>query len=113
MSDEDLDTEDALSEDEEIDEVLEMVRPDDTPNHLHYLCRVGAHTELFDRSDLIDGGHHQELVMAFERAHPPPWDTVCSYCDGEGCEECICDLCERRCRHIGGVNYGCMRHPVV
>ena len=95
----------------QIDEVLEMVLED---NQLHYLCRTtDGNEEVFDRSDLMDDGAQQKLVLQFERRHPPPWDEVCSFCEGEGCEECICDVCERACRHIGGVNYGCCKHPVV
>lgn len=69
--------------------------------------------ESIDRSDLMDGGTHQRLVMAYERVHPPPWDTECTHCQAEGCEECICDECERPCRHIKGINYGCVIHPVI
>lgn len=96
-----------------IEEVLEMVLPDDAPNKLHYLCRNDDGEEIYDRSDLMDGGRMQRLVLQFERQNPPPWDPVCTHCDGEGCEECICDVCDRPCRHIGGVNYGCVKHPVV
>ena len=53
------------------------------------------------------------MVLQFERRHPPPWDKMCFYCEGEGCEECICDMCNRKCRHLEGVNYGCVQHPVV
>lgn len=98
-----------------IDEVLEMVIDvDDSSSRLAYLCRTsdGAE-EIFDRSDLIDGALHQKMVLQFERRNPPPWDEECSFCDGEGCEECICEDCERPCRHINGINYGCVRHPVV
>jgi len=92
-----------------IDEVLEMVLEE----RLSYRCRTTDDTEeIIDRSDLMDGGAQQRLVLQFERRHPPPWDAVCTYCDNEGCEECICD-CERSCRHINGVNYGCCKHPVV
>tara|TARA_Y100001963_G_scaffold120836_1_gene168976 strand:- start:400 stop:729 length:330 start_codon:yes stop_codon:yes gene_type:complete len=90
-------------------EVLQMVLED----RLCYLCKTTDGTEeIFDRSDLMDGGDQQRLVFQFERRNPPPWDEVCRYCEGEGCEECICD-CERACRHINGVNYGCPKHPVV
>ena len=94
-----------------VTEVIEMVLEDDK---LQYLCRT-AHDEeeIIDRSDLMDDGPHQRLVMLYERRHPPPWDDVCSFCDGEGCPECICEECERICRHINGVNYGCVKHPVI
>ena len=94
-----------------ITEVKEMVITD---SKLHYLCRTSDNTEeIYDRSDLMDGGEQQSLVLQFERRHPPPWDKVCFYCEGEGCEECICDMCNRKCRHLEGVNYGCVQHPVV
>ena len=109
------DSEDESSADSvSIIEVLELVQPEADPNYLHYLCKTSDNTEeIYDRSDLMDGSEQQKLVLAFERRHPPPWDEVCSFCDGEGCEECICETCERPCRHIGGVNYGCCKHPVV
>ena len=95
-----------------IEEVVEMVLEDGS--RLCYLCNTtdGAQ-EIFDRSDLMDDGPQQRLVLNFERKHPPPWDEVCGFCGGEGCEECVCETCERPCRHIKGVNYGCCKHPVV
>ena len=98
-----------------IDEVLEMVLDAGDRNaRLCYLCRtVDDVEEVFDRSDLMDDGPQQRLVLQFERRKPPPWDIVCVYCGGEGCEECVCDDCERPCRHINGINYGCCKHPVV
>ena len=95
-----------------VDEVLEMVLEDD--DRLCYLCRTAdAREEIFDRSDLMDGAKTQQLVLQFERRNPPPWDEVCSFCDGEGCEECECEECDRPCRHINGINYGCCKHPVI
>ena len=87
---------------------------ENTEGYLSYLCLSsdGRH-EIFDRSDLIDGARIQQLVLAFERKHPPPWDPICTYCQGESCEECVCDECGRPNRHINGINYGCVRHPVV
>ena len=96
-----------------IDEVINMVLDDDD-KRLCYLCRNGdGAEEVYDRSDLMDDGVTQRMVLKFEREYPPPWDPVCTFCNGDGCEECICDECERPCRHIHGVNYGCIRHPVV
>lgn len=107
LSDDDVCSVDSVT----IDEVLEMVLEED---HLSYLCHTTDDTtEIIDRSDLMDGGAQQRLVMAFERANPPPWDETCTHCDGDGCDECICDECERPCRHINGVNYGCVKHPVI
>ncbi len=117
MSDEETElmlTEESDAESEDsvtVDEILEM-HADGA--RLCYLCHTTDGTEeMIDRSDLMDGGVQQKLVFAFERREPPPWDEVCSFCGGEGCEECICDECERTMRHIRGVNYGCIKHPVV
>ena len=94
-----------------IDEVREMVLEDNT---LCYLCHTtDGDVEVFDRSDLMDGGPQQRLVLQFERHHPPPWDEQCMICGGEGCEECECEECDLPCRHINGVNYGCRKHPVI
>ena len=93
------------------EEVLEMVIEDE---RLCYLCRTTEGEQLvIDRSDLIDGAAQQRLVLHYERTHPPPWDERCFWCLGDGCEECECDQCERKCRHLNGINYGCTRHPVV
>ena len=110
--------EESLSEDDSasvdsvtIDEVLSMTLEED---RLIYFCHTEEDTEdYFDRSDLMDGAKQQKLVLAFERQNPPPWDIICSFCGGDDCEECVCDECERPCRHINGLNYGCVRHPVV
>ena len=109
--DEDLDSDCYSEESVEIEDVLSWAVDDSV---LSYTCRTTDGTiETFDRSDLMDCGKQQALVMAFERKCPPPWDEVCTWCDGDGCEECICDECERPMRHINGVNYGCVKHPVV
>ena len=112
MSDEDTASDGVESTDSvDIQSVIEMVLEDDV---LCYLCRTSENTEeVYDRSDLMDGGRHQSMVMAYERRCPPPWDPVCTHCGGEGCGECICEECERVCRHINGVNYGCVKHPVI
>ena len=111
MSDEELDDEDTMSEDSIcIEEVLDWVIEDD---RLCYVCRTGEVQEVIDRSDLMDGAEQQRLVLQFERRKPPPWDEQCPFCDGDGCEECVCDECERPCRQIKGVNYGCCKHPVI
>lgn len=95
-----------------VEEVLEMVFEED--KRLCYRVRTATDEELvMDRSDLMDGAKSQKLTLAFERRCPPPWDVICQHCEGEGCEECICDECDRPCRHIDGVNYGCPYHPVV
>ncbi len=108
----DLEEMDMLSNDSvDVADVLDMI---DEDGHLSYVCRTSDNTEeVFDRSDLMDGGPIQRLVLAYERRFPPQWDPVCTYCDGEGCGECICEECERECRHVNGINYGCVLHPVV
>ena len=116
MSDEELESDDNDSVDSFcVVEVLQMVLDDeDMHARLCYLCRTEQGVEeIFDRSDLMDDGEQQKLVLAFERRNPPPWDVVCIYCGGDGCEECVCDTCERPCQHINGINYGCCKHPVV
>ena len=95
----------------DVEEVIDTVLDD---GRLLYLCRTSEGTqEIYDRSDLMDGARIQSIVMAYERRHPPPWDPVCLHCDGEGCGECVCEECERVCRHIHGINYGCVKHPVI
>jgi hypothetical protein len=114
-------SEDSIS----IEDVLEMAGDPREDGMLFYLCRTSDNTEeIFDRSDLMDGGKHQKLVLRFERKQPPPWDVMCTICgrcpgqtaeDCEVCEECECQEygCELMCRHISGVNYGCIKHPVI
>ena len=119
-SDVDSEDDDACSTDSfTITKVLGMIPPDaDEDGRLCYLCKnADKCEEVYDRSDLMDGGDNQKLVLAYERKYMPfpgpPWDEECTYCNGEGCEECICELCDRPMRHINGVNYGCIKHPVV
>lgn len=109
----DLDSDDARSEDSiHITEVLSWDVDED--ERLCYLCRNGdGGEEYYDRSDLMDEGAHQRLVLRFERQRPPPWDPICPFCDGEGCEECQCPDCDGECRFFHGTNYGCPYHPVV
>ena len=77
-------------------------------------------TELYmlSRSDLMDGGRNQQLILSYERRLPPDWDPVCPVCgsdlsNDDGCEECWCPECDDKCRFKFGNNYGCIRHPVV
>ena len=113
MSDSELSSDEEMSVDSVT--VTQIVAMDlDEEERLCYLCRTTDDTEEWiDRSDLMDGAAQQRLVLAFERVCPPPWDEQCTYCDGEGCEECICEECERPMRHIRGRNYGCVHHPVI
>ena len=111
MSESTLTTDDEMSDESyEVLEILEMVLEDE---YLFYRCRTDGGEEVVDRSDLIDGSARQRMLRQFERANPPPWDDECTHCEGVGCEECICDECGRKCRHIKGLNYGCELHPVV
>lgn len=113
-SSDEVQSDDASSVDS-IANVVEVLSMDlDEEKRLGYLCRLASgEEEVFDRSDLMDGGQMQNKVLRFERMNPPPWDIICEHCGGEGCEECLCDECDRPCRHIAGVNYGCIKHPVV
>ena len=114
MSD-DCDSESVRSVDSiDVNVIESRVEADLQTGALVYVCRQvdGSHVEV-DRSDLMDGAKHQRLVLDFEKRHPPPWDEVCTHCEGAGCDECVCDECGRPCRHIMGVNYGCVRHPVI
>jgi hypothetical protein len=109
--------EDSLSGDEScsvdsvtIEEIVEMVIDD----RLCYLCKTSDGTdEIFDRSDLMDDGVQQRMVLQFERKNPPPWDKECPACGLEGCEECECADCDRTCRFLFALNYGCPCHPVI
>jgi len=108
--DEDLEDDDAMSVDSvTIERVVEAV----LDPGLCYRCVTCNGIEIFDRSDLMDDGDQQRLVLAFEKRNPPPWDEECPVCGSEGCEECECADCERKCRFIAGINYGCEKHPVV
>ena len=81
---EDLDSEDARSDASvEITAVIEAV----IDEGLCYRCMTSEGEEIFDRSDLMDGGKQQKLVLAFEKRNPPKWDDVCPVCGGEGCED--------------------------
>jgi len=107
LSDEDARSDDSFT----VTAVNQWVIEDD---RLCYVCVLDdGSEETLDRSDLMDGGMQQKLVLQHEKRHPPPWDLLCSFCDGDGCEECECPDCERPCRFLRGVNYGCARHPVI
>ena len=110
--DEELESDDSCSVDSiNITTVKERVIDDE---RICYLCgNERGGDEVYDRSDLMDGGRQQRLVLTFERKRPPTWDLMCPFCDDEGCEECECPDCERTCRFFKGVNYGCEVHPVV
>ena len=88
--------------------------------HLQYLvCLSSGDKDWYDRSDLYDYGHNAKLMKEYDEQHPIRWDTECAFCGVDfsvrsgGCEECCCDECGAPCRHIDGVNFGCVRHPVI
>ena len=70
---EDLGEEDNASTDSiNIEQILELVLPDDDPNQIHYLCRNADNTEeIYHRSDLMNDGAEQMMVLQFELRHPP------------------------------------------
>lgn len=110
--------EESLSEDEAMSTdsytIVEIKRWGLEDGRLCYVCVLDdGSEETIDRSDLMDGGSQQKMVLQIERRDPPPWDPDCPSCDGEGCEECECPDCERPCRFLQGINYGCPRHPVI
>ena len=111
---EDLESDDAQSVDSvDIARVLDW-KIDEDDDRLILLCEdTNGNEEWHDRSDLMDEGRQQRLVLGYERKHAIPWDPFCPCCGGEGCEECECSDCERPCRFLRGVNYGCVCHPVV
>ncbi len=110
---ESVDEESESSEEElEVIEVLSWVL-DENCRLAYWVECVGGKKELVDRSDLMDGCKAQRLVLKFERRNKLPWDQECPHCGTEGCDECECPDCDRMCRFMEGVNYGCEKHPVV
>ena len=113
MSDDESIESDGAESVESID-LVEILSIDTEDGYIGYLCRNADLTcDVYDRSDLMDDGRHQRMVLAFERQHPIPWDPICPVCEGEGCEECECPECDATCRFFQGINYGCPLHPVV
>jgi hypothetical protein len=110
MSDEELEDECRSEDSVVVDRVTGWAVED---GRLCYYCEGDGCEELYDRSDLMDGGRIQKMVLAFERKNPPPWDPLCPHCEGDGCEECECEECDLPCRFLQGVNYGCPMHPVI
>ena len=114
-----------MQRDEDLDASDDEVRSVDSVNitavrdcvieddQICYVCATEKGEEVYDRSELMDGGRQQKLVLAFERKRPPMWDLFCPFCKDDGCEECECPDCERTCRFFRGINYGCEAHPVV
>ena len=87
---------------------------------LEYFVRYDNGTEEWvDRSDLWDFQTNTLKIVTYDKANPIDWDEECQYCltpftqRGGGCEECRCPECHRACCHLEGVNYGCVKHPVI
>ena len=87
---------------------------------LCYLVEYAAgEQEWVDRSDAWDFESNTRKIVQYDLKNPVAWDTVCNFCNtefisrDEGCEECRCAECDRTCRHLLGVNYGCVKHPVI
>ena len=88
--------------------------------HLEYYVEYAdtPQYEWVDRSDLWDYSVVSRMINEYDATEPITWDNECKFCGSvftskSGCEECECDECGRRCRHISGVNYGCPKHPVI
>lgn len=75
--------------------------------------------EWVDRSDLWDWQTNTMKIVSYDKKYPVPWDTECQFCStpfnqrSGGCEECRCPECDRVCCHLEGINYGCVKHPVI
>ena len=113
MDDEESCSEESVSEEEP--EAIDILERDVEDGHIFYRCLTSSvdSDDWFDRSDLMDAGAQQAMVLKYEKRHPPDWGP-CPVCCGDiGCDECMCDQCERECRFIDGVNYGCEKHPVI
>lgn len=87
---------------------------------LEYFVRYDdGFEEWVDRSDVWDYSSNTMKIVTYDKANPIDWDEECQYCltpftqRGGGCEECRCPECDRVCCHLEGVNYGCVKHPVI
>lgn len=93
--------------------------------HLKYKVEYADSLQSWiDRSDAWDFATNTAKIVAYDRAHPISWDEECLFCATPfsgpmstnpqfGCDECVCPECNRRCCHLLGINYGCIRHPVI
>ena len=117
MGDDTVDLDDAMSDvSEDPIQVARIVRwlIDDDGYLAYEVITRDSTCESIDRSDLMDSGRHQRMVLDFEKRFPPPWDESCPLdSDGEECDDSVCDECERRNRFLNGVNYGCSKHPTL
>ena len=109
------------TDDESVDEEVVWIHDRrEIDGQLEYMVQYKGVVQLewVDRSDLWDYDAVSRMINEYDCSHPIRWDTVCQHCGAEfnsedGCEECQCDECERPCRHLCGVNYGCRKHPVI
>ena len=108
------------TEDESFDEIPVAIndRRNEAGNLEYEIRYDNGECEWLDRSDLWDFGPMSKMVIEYDAQDPIEWDTVCAHCGSEfnskmGCEECMCAECDRSCRHLQGVNYGCVKHPVL
>lgn len=118
---EELDDDEVSEPDDDV--IVSVLDRDGDDSGLIYQVLLRGQTEKhwMSRSDLWDDGPNSQKMEAYDFKHPVDWDEQCYHCEsnfegpdqGEGCEECVCDICEERCRHYNGINYGCTRHPVV
>ena len=118
MSDEELGEEEG-SESEEIRITKVLDRRQEDGQLTYHVVLAGGEDEWFDRSDIYDFGPSTMYMKEYDKRHPITWDEECAFCGtsfrlkSEGCEECRCDECDAVCRHLQGVNYGCVKHPVI
>lgn len=111
---------DELSEYEQDDTFEAVLSRRSAAGMLEYYVRyANGDEEWVDRSDLWDWQTNTMKIVSYDKANPVGWDTECQFCltpfreRGGGCEECRCPECERPCCHLEGVNYGCVKHPVI
>ena len=108
------------SESQEEDIVAKVLSRRDVEGVLEYYVRYTDGQELWvDRSDIWDDGVNSTMITSYDKKYPIKWDLDCSMCGSmfadknDGCEECRCDVCDKPCRHLKGINYGCVKHPVI
>ena len=117
---EELGEDDSGSEDSEDLRISSVLDRSIEDGQISYQVQLtNGEVEWYDRSDLYDFGPNTMFMKEYDKQHPLTWDRECQFCGAdfrlrsEGCEECRCDECSAPCRHINGVNYGCIKHPVI
>tara|TARA_B100001996_G_scaffold302182_1_gene242789 strand:- start:386 stop:769 length:384 start_codon:yes stop_codon:yes gene_type:complete len=113
--------EEEFSDNEDLIEAV-LDRDGDESGLIYHVSLVGKfNTCWMSRSDIWDDDKNSRKIEAYDAKNPVNWDDACYYCkcsflgpdQGEGCEECVCDICGERARHYNGVNYGCPVHAVI